>query len=150
MKFSMLKNALKITIVFIFIFLSMSNISNAKSIAKIETRENIADAKFTTVTFKEWKNQADNFIERGSEDEKISPADAIRIFLPIGKILVGIATIVLIVVGLVMGVKYMIAGANDKAQLKQKLIYYIISIVLVYGAVGIFNIIVNIMKAITA
>ena len=43
----------------------------------------------------------------------------------------------------------MISGSNEKAQLKQKLIYYIISIVLVYGAVGIFSLIINIMNNIS-
>ena len=90
--------------------------------------------------------QGQGFIEKGSKNEAISTSDAINTFLPVGVTLVGIATIVLVVVGLIMGVKYMIAGANEKAQLKEKLIYYIISVVLVYGAAGIFAIVIQIFN----
>lgn len=96
--------------------------------------------------FDDWQQQAKNFIEKGNSGLKINTTEAINAFLPIGRILVGIATIVLVVVGLIFGVKYMIAGANDKAQLKQKLIYYVISVVLVYGAVGIFSIVISVMN----
>ena len=100
--------------------------------------------------FSGWQDQADDFFSRADEtDSGISVAKAIEIFLPVGRVLVGIATIVLVVVGLIMGVKYMMSGSNEKAQLKQKLIYYVISIVLVYGAVGIFSLIVSIMNNIT-
>ncbi len=87
-----------------------------------------------------------NFIDKGSENSPISVQDAIDKFIPVGTTLVGIATIVLVVVGLIMGVKYMISGANEKAQLKQKLIYYVISVVLVYGATGIFAIVISVLN----
>ena len=87
-----------------------------------------------------------DFINRGSQNVAITTEDAINAFVPVGITLVGIATIVLVIVGLVMGVKYMIAGANEKAQLKQKLIYFVISVVLVYGATGIFALVVNVFN----
>ena len=86
------------------------------------------------------------FIDKGSQGAPISTDDAINEFVPVGITLVGIATIVLVVVGLIMGVKYMIAGANEKAQLKQKLIYYVISVVLVYGATGIFALVIQVFN----
>lgn len=86
------------------------------------------------------------FIDKGSQDPQITTNDAIKAFIPVGVTLVGIATIVLVIVGLIMGVKYMIAGANEKAQLKQKLIYFVISVVLVYGASGIFAIVIQIFN----
>ncbi len=86
------------------------------------------------------------FIDKGSQGAPITTDDAINAFVPVGITLVGIATIVLVVVGLIMGVKYMIAGANEKAQLKQKLIYYVISVVLVYGATGIFALVIQVFN----
>lgn len=101
-------------------------------------------------SFSDWKGQADNFINRGEQQQTITTGDAISALLPVGRLLVGIATVVLVIVGSIMGVKYMIAGANEKAQLKQKLIYYVISVVLVYGAVGIFSLVVGLMNSILA
>lgn len=86
-----------------------------------------------------------SFIDKGSSGIKISEQEAINQFLPIGRILVQIATIVLVIVGLILGIKYMTSGADQKANVKLKLIWYVISVVLVYGAVGIFNIVRSIM-----
>ena len=93
-------------------------------------------------------NSGKNFIDRGSQNATITTTEAINAFVPIGITLVGIATIVLVVVGLIMGVKYMISGADQKAQLKQRLIYFVISVVLVYGATGIFALIIQIFNSI--
>ena len=89
------------------------------------------------LSFGGMKGDADNFINKGTNGQKITP---------IGNVLVLIATIVLVVVGMIMGLKYMIGGTDQKANMKEKLIWYIISIALVYGAVGIFTIVVNIMN----
>lgn len=85
-------------------------------------------------------SSGDEFINRGS-NAVITEGEAIDQFISIGKILAQVATIVLVVVGLILGIKYMISGADEKANIKQKLIWYVISIVLVYGAVGIFSIV---------
>ncbi len=94
----------------------------------------------------------DEIINQGQSFVGASPAittsEAISTLLPIGKILVIIASGVLVVVGLVLGVKYMISGANEKANLKEKLIWYIIAIVLVYGAVAIATLVANIANSI--
>lgn len=93
------------------------------------------------------KNQGDSFIDKGSKNEQITENEIIAILVPIGRVLVQVATIVLVVVGMIFGVKYMMAGADEKANLKQKLIWYIISIVLVYGAVGIFTIVRTVIES---
>ena len=89
-------------------------------------------------------SQGDNFINRGS-NAVITEDEAANQFLTIGRILVQVATVVLIIVGLILGIKYMMSGADEKAKIKEKLIWYVISIVLVYGAIGIFNIVRGIM-----
>ncbi len=123
---------------------AINETSNAYEINEIRELKLASDKSITG--FGDWVQQAKDFINKGNQGSKISTADAIAAFVPIGRILVGVATIVLVVVGLIFGVKYMIAGANEKAQLKQKLIYYIISVVLVYGAVGIFSIVIAVMN----
>lgn len=80
----------------------------------------------------------------------ITTSDVISKLLPIGKVLVSVATAVVVIVGLIMGIKYMIAGADEKANLKEKLIWYVISIVLIYGAVGIATIIINLAQSVIA
>ncbi len=129
MKFTKVRKITKISIVLILIFTLLGAYSNAFGFS--------LDDIFSA---------GKGFIDKGSSDAKITTDDAINAFVPVGITLVGIATIVLIVVGLIMGVKYMMSGANEKAQLKQKLIYFIISVVLVYGATGIFALVIQIFN----
>ena len=82
----------------------------------------------------------------GKSQEKITEDNAIEKVIPLGRILVTVATVVVVAVGMVLGVKYMISGADEKANLKEKLIWYVISIVLIFGAVGIYNIISGILN----
>ena len=120
MKFTKVRKITKISIVLILIFTLLGAYSNAFGFS--------LDDIFSA---------GKGFIDKGSSDAKITT---------VGITLVGIATIVLVVVGLIMGVKYMMSGANEKAQLKQKLIYFIISVVLVYGATGIFALVIQIFN----
>lgn len=101
----------------------------------------------TSIGFGDLKGQGDSFIQKGSKNEQITENEIIAILVPIGRVLVQIATVVLVVVGMIFGVKYMMAGADEKAKLKEKLIWYIISIVLVYGAVGIFTIVRTVIES---
>ena len=63
---------------------------------------------------------------------------------PIAQIVMGIGLVVLVCVGSVLGVKSMIAGADDKAKVKQKLVWFCVAAALVVGATGIFNIVVEV------
>ena len=93
-------------------------------------------------------SQAEKFISQGGSG-KISIGQAENDLLPIGNILFGIAIAVLLVVGLIMGVKYMISGADERANMKQKLIWYIVAAILVFSATGIYNAVYNIVKTAT-
>ena len=86
---------------------------------------------------------AQQWLSTGSSSTPITIQSAAGVFLPIGQILFTIAAGVLVIVGVIMGVKYMMASANDKANIKEKLIWYIVSIVVVTGGIGITGIIMN-------
>lgn len=47
-----------------------------------------------------------------------------------------------------MGVKFMLQGPDQKARMKERLIWYIIAMVFVFGIVGIFNILVGVFGGI--
>lgn len=93
--------------------------------------------------------KAKEFINRGSEKETISQQKVEQDLLPLARILMGIAVLVLLVVGAILGVQYMISGADERAKIKEKLIWYIVSAVLIFGAVAIFNIVINILNKVS-
>ena len=99
-----------------------------------------------TTSFDSIWSKGDAFIKNGSSGAQITEKEAVDQIVPIGRILVGIASVVLVIAGLMLAVKYMMSGADEKAKLKEKLLWYVISIVLVYGAVGIYTIVTNVMN----
>lgn len=89
---------------------------------------------------------AQNFIKRGEDTEQISSEEAQKGLLGLGGILMSIGILVALVTGLILGVKYMISGADTKANLKQVLIWWVVGVIVVLGAIGIFNIVVRTMN----
>ena len=102
----------------------------------------------TDITGTKMQQQAEDFIQRGKNEVKITQEEVIEQLVPIGRILVSVATVVLVVVGMILGVKYMIAGADEKAKLKEKLIWYAISIIFIFGAVSIYTVVTNVLEGI--
>lgn len=86
--------------------------------------------------------QGKNFISSGNPT--ISFGTVWGDIKPIARIVMGIGLVVLVCVGSVLGVKYMTAGADDKAKVKQKLVWFCVAAALVVGATGIFNIVVEV------
>lgn len=84
-----------------------------------------------------------NFINKGSTNSPIDTQEAWNEFLPTAQILVVIASVVLVVCYMYMGIKYMFADPNGKADVKQKLIGLVIATVVIYGGAGIITVLIN-------
>lgn len=93
-------------------------------------------------------NTASNWTSYGeaSGGSIIPTSDIQKEFIPIGQLLVAIASVVIIVVTGIMGIKYITANPEEKGKLKQQLIGLVVSIVVVYGAVGIWTLVQNVIK----
>ncbi len=87
-------------------------------------------------------NGARNFIE--NVEPPIRFQSVWQDLKPIASIVMGIGLVVLVCVGSILGIKYMTAGVDDKAKVKQKLIWYCVAAALVVGTTGIFNIVVDV------
>lgn len=88
--------------------------------------------------------QGQNFIAKGKAGNTIKFDSVWQELKPVAQIVMGIGLVVLVCVGSVLGVKYMIAGADDKAKVKQKLVWFCVAAALILGATGIFNIVVEV------
>lgn len=69
---------------------------------------------------------------------------------PVAQVMLAVAIAVFVGVGFVIGAKFMYKGPDEKAKMKERLIWYIISGVLIFGVVGIFNIVVSVLTQVTA
>lgn len=71
----------------------------------------------------------------------------------IGKQLIGIITTVAVVVAvimlLVLGIKYMMGSASEKAEYKKTMIPYLVGAILIFGASAITKVVVGLAQGIT-
>lgn len=57
-----------------------------------------------------------------------------------------ISFVVVAVVGITLGIKFMMASAEEKADIKKSLVIFLIGTIVVYGAFGIWKVIVDYLK----
>lgn len=95
-------------------------------------------------------NRGNSFISQGSSSATITTDTVATDFLPIGRILVAVATATVFIVTAIMGVKWITATPDQQATLKKQLIGLVVSIVVIYGAVGIWSLVKAIMENMTA
>ena len=86
-----------------------------------------------------------NFMNQGNAGDKTADYFANEL-APIGSILAGVGIIIFFVVLIIMGMKWAIAKPEDKAKLKQAFVGYVIAAIVFFGAVGVWNIVRNIME----
>lgn len=124
----------------------------------IVTENNEDIKKGSTIKISLWSDafdQADSFLETGkseAEDEDSlagveedgMETAANRIY----NLLFGIGVVLTVIVGGVLGIKFMIASAEEKAEVKKAMIPYVIGCAVIYGAFAIWKIAVNILQSI--
>lgn len=50
------------------------------------------------------------------------------------------------IVGIIIGIQFMVASAEDKAKVKEALVPYVIGCIVIFGAFTIWSTVVNIMQ----
>lgn len=67
------------------------------------------------------------------------PEDFVSEFIGIGQILVAVGIVTLIIVAIITAIRWLTATPDKQAKLKVQLIGLVVSIVVIFGAVGIWN-----------
>ena len=91
----------------------------------------------------DWVGDAQNFIESGVGTATVNNDKLKNASNSIYNLLSSIGMIISVVVGIVLGITFMMASAEDKAKVKEALIPYIVGCVVVFGAFGIWKIVIN-------
>ena len=91
-------------------------------------------------------SKAKSFIEQGESKSTLNTSDIAKDLSGIGQLfyIIGLA----LIVGMILGLKYMQSGADQKANVKEKLIWYVIAIFLLVGAVSITKMIITVAEGI--
>ena len=91
---------------------------------------------------------ADGFLGKAQKEE-IDNGDLKRLSGTLFNILLILAIIITVIVGIFIGIKLVSASAEGKAQMKETLLPYIIGNVVVFGAFGIWKLVVTILNSVT-
>ncbi len=101
-------------------------------------------------------SSGDKFIQKGKEqatssnqqsggsvisDKEIKEANS-----DIFNILLSVGIVLAVLVGGVLGVKFMIASAEDKAKIKEAMIPYVLGCIVIFGAFGIWKLAITILN----
>ena len=98
---------------------------------------------YSTVYAGGWFEGAQDFMNSADSNITINSTELNRPSSEVYNILTSLGMIIAVVVGIDLGIKYMIAGADEKAEVKETLLPYIIGCVVTFGAFGIWRILIN-------
>lgn len=91
-------------------------------------------------------SDSETFLSKG-ENNKINDNSIQNFSQTMYNILITIATFVAVLVGGILGIKIMISSVEEQARVKELLIPYVIGCVVVFGAFGLWKLIVSILQA---
>ena len=89
---------------------------------------------------------ADNFVSAAGKSNKINNAELADLSGTIYNIALQIGVAVAVLAGMALGIKFMISGVDEKADVKKALTVYIVGCVVIFGAFGIWKLVVEIMQ----
>lgn len=95
----------------------------------------------------------DNFLETGKNSSQYSNSASDKevqsIVNDIYNILFPLGVVVTVIIGGVLGIKFMLASAEDKAKIKESMVPYIIGCIVIYGAFGIWKICIQLFSGLS-
>ena len=91
---------------------------------------------------------AEEFLKKG-KDDAIDPTKLAGTSNYIYNTLLVIAVAVAVIVGTYLGIKFMVESAEDKAKIKEAMIPFIVGCFIIFGAFGIWKIVVEVGNSVT-
>lgn len=133
-----------ITLMFItFLFLYQTSVY----CMPIEGLKIAASSSSSTISVDSIMDEADDFIKDGEASSDIDETQLGETSDFLYNLLLGIGIIAAVGVGVVLGIKYMVGSLEEKADLKQALLGYAISCLVIFGAFGIWKLAVNVFSS---
>lgn len=143
----------------------MSKIFNGKKIIKIlaiiiilasinfvfMTKVNAGDTddkEAKNISITDIINAGKTWLDNGKDSQPTGTGvdDFAESFVGVGQVLVAIGIVTLLIVTLITAIKWITATPDKQAKLKQQLIGLVISAVVIFGAIGIWNFVRGIMN----
>ena len=89
---------------------------------------------------------ADDFLQAGSNEIVIKEIELQKTSNFIFNLLLSFAIIAAVIIGMIIGIQFMMAGVEEKAKIKESLMPYFVGCVVVFGAFGIWKLAVTMLS----
>lgn len=95
-------------------------------------------------------SQADDFISTGENNAgtTINTTELKKTSNNLYNMLFGIGVAAAVIIGAILGIQFMTAGVDKKVEVKQALIPYVVSCIVIFGSFGIWKLVVTILNGI--
>lgn len=103
---------------------------------------------FPVKVFSSWVDAADNFLESAGNSITVDKDQLTSASDEIYNTLTSIGMIVAVIVGMILGITYMMTGAVDKAKVKESIMPYLLGCIVIFGAFGIWKLVINVMNGV--
>ena len=103
---------------------------------------------FPVKVFSSWVDDADNFLESAGNSITVDKDQLTSASAEIYNTLTSIGMIVAVIVGMILGITYMMTGAVDKAKVKESIMPYLLGCIVIFGAFGIWKLVINVMNGV--
>lgn len=131
----MQKKLLKIVALISVFFIIISIFPNKSSVSWADDVDN--------KSYDDWVGGAKNFLKASDDTSTVNDNTLKDASDSIYNVLSSIGMIISVIVGIILGITFMMASADDKAKVKEALIPYIVGCVVIFGAFGIWKIVIN-------
>ncbi len=126
------------------------NETNEASVGSLPERKLGLDTDQKTASAKEKSpdeiiKDADGFLNKGTNKE-IDETSLKNTSNTVYNILLGMAIVLAIIIGAILGITFMLAGSAGKAKVKEALIPYAVGCFVAFGAFGIWKLVVTILN----
>lgn len=90
-------------------------------------------------------SQGKSFLD-GSESS-VDQTELAESLSTIFKVLSGIGVVLSVIIGGILGIKFMTASAEDKAKVKESMIPYVLGCLVIFGAFAIWRLIIQVLQS---
>ena len=131
---------------------SKSSTTTTSSNSNKKTTESTESQDAPSVTLDDINDAATGFIYSGrtEAEEKISTKSLQNLSSTIYNVLLILGIVIAVIVGLILGIKFILGSIEQQAEVKKALVPYIVGCVIVFGAFTIWKVTVNILQTTTS
>ena len=110
-------------------------------------KPSVVDSGDSSQSLDDMMSDGDDFVQSAT-DNPIDTAQLQSVSSNLFNIFVEVGVALAVIVGLVIGIKYMYSSVDQKAEIKKLLVPYLVGCVVIFGALGIWKFVVTLLQTV--